>query len=306
MQAGGAFDSFEATAQKKMAIIHWGQSWQMNGSYQEFYAPWFDKVRAHGSIPLIDWASRRLEGGVSQPDFQLSAIYNGVHDSYIRQWALDAKAWGQPFFLRFDWEMNGDWQFPWSEQLNGNQPGDYIKAWRHVHDIFSQAGATNVTWVWCPNISSGTTRPMSSLYPGDAYVDWTCLDGYNKETQWLDPYSVFTGSQTDWLYDSYQEILHVAPTKPIMIGETASNEAGDGGSKKAAWITDFLTNHVPKDFPKIKAIVWFNWDDDNPAYTFPIESSQPSQSAFAAAIASSYYAANDFANLDMSPIPPLP
>jgi len=306
MQAGGVFDSFEATAQKKMAIIHWGQSWQMSGSYQGFYAPWFDKVRAHGSIPLIDWASRRLEGGVSQPDLQLSTIYNGVHDDYIRQWALDAKAWGHPFFLRFDWEMNGDWQFPWSEQLNGNQPGDYIKAWRHVHDIFSQVGATNATWVWCPNISSGTTRPMSSLYPGDDYVDWTCLDGYNKESQWLDPYSVFTGSETDWLYDSYTEILKVAPTKPIMVGETASIEARDGGAKKAAWIADFLTSHLPKDFPKIKAIVWFNWDDDNPAYTFPIESSRPSQSAFAAAIGSSYYAANDFANFDISPIPPLP
>src|SRR5690349_24021953 len=45
----------------------------------------------------------------------------------------------------FDWQMNGDWQFPWSAQLNGNTPADYIAAWRHVHDLFAQAGATNVT-----------------------------------------------------------------------------------------------------------------------------------------------------------------
>lgn len=180
MQLGGIFDVFEARAQKKMSILHWGQPWKMNGSYQMFYAPWFDNVRNHGAIPLIDWSSWHLGSGVNQPEFKLSSITNGVHDAYIRQWALDAKSWGHPFFLRFDWEMNGNWQFPWSEQLNGNQPGDYIVAWRHVHDIFTQNGVTNVTWVWCPNISSPTTRPMASLYPGDAYVDWTCLDGYNK------------------------------------------------------------------------------------------------------------------------------
>ena len=92
-----------------------------------------------------------------------------------RQWATAAKAWGHPFFLRFDHEMNGNWQFPWAELLNGNKPGDYVKAWRHVHDMFTSLGATNVSWVWCPNVSGGSTRPMAQLYPGDAYVDLTQL-----------------------------------------------------------------------------------------------------------------------------------
>ena len=305
MQPGGVFDVFEARAKKKMSILHWGQSWKRTGSYQSFYAPWFDNVRTHGSIPLIDWGSFNPGSGVDQPEFKLSAIYDGVHDSYIRQWALDAKLWGYPFFLRFDWEMNGNWQFPWSEQLNGNQPGDYIKAWRHVHDIFTQNGVTNVTWVWCPNISGNTTLPMASLYPGDAYVDWTCLDGYNKYDSWLGLNTVFTGSGISWLYNSYQELLAVAPTKPIMIGEVASLEAGDGGAMKAAWINDALSTQLPTNFPQIKAIVWFNWDDRNPAYTFPIESSQASIDAFATAVGSIYYAGNDFANLNTSPIPPL-
>jgi hypothetical protein len=306
MQPGGVFDVFETRAQKKMSVLHWGQPWKMNGTYQSFYAPWFDKVRSHGSIPMLDWSSWHLGYGVNQPDFKLSAITTGAHDNYIRQWALSAKSWGHPFFLRFDWEMNGNWQFPWSEQLNGNQPGDYIQAWRHVHDIFTQNAVTNVTWVWCPNISGLTTRPMASLYPGDAYVDWTCLDGYNKDKTWLGFHTLFTGSGINWLFNSYQEILAVAPTKPIMLGEVASLEAGDGGAKKATWITDALLTQLPINFPKIKAIVWFNWDDNNPIYTFPIESSQPSIDAFAAAIKSNYFAKNDFASLNTSPIPPLP
>jgi hypothetical protein len=306
LRPGGVFDTFESRAQKKMSILHWGQPWKMNGQFSKFQTDYFNNTRNRGSIPLVDWGSWHLGYGPNQPDFRLSAIYGGAHDSYITQWALAAKAWGHPFFLRFNWEMNGNWQFPWSEQLNGNQPGDYIKAWRHVHDIFTQNGVQNVTWVWCPNISGLTTRPMASVYPGDAYVDWTCLDGYNKDATWISFNTVFSGSGIDWIKDSYSEILAVAPHKPLMIGEFASLEAGDGGAKKAAWIKDALLTQLPTRFPKVRAALWFNWNDKNPAITFPIESSAASIDAFATGIRSGYYASNTFSNLNISPIPPLP
>jgi beta-mannanase len=276
----------------------------MNGAFQSFPADYFDAVRNHGSLPLLDWSSEALGNGINQPDYALSKVTAGVYDSFILQWAQQAKAWGHPFFLRFDWEMNGNWQFPWSEQLNGNKPGDFVQAWRHVHSIFDQAGAANATWVWCPNISDPTTIPMAELYPGDKYVDWTCLDGYNKENTWVNFNTLLTGTGINWLLNSYQEILALAPTKPIMIGETASIEAGDGGAKKAGWITDALLTQLPTNFPNIKAIVWFNvlWGTQN----FPIDSSQPSANAFAAGIGSSYYAGNNFANYNTSPIRPLP
>ncbi len=306
LQPGGIFDTFEQRMQKKMSILHWGLPWIWNGQFSKFQTDYMNNTRNRGSIPMVDWGSWFLGYGFNQPDFQLRDIYGGAYDGYITQWALDAKAWGHPFFLRFDWEMNGNWQFPWSEQLNGNQPGDYIKAWRHVHDLFTQNGARNVTWVWCPNISGDTTRPMASLYPGDAYVDWTCLDGYNKDSTWISFNTVFTGSGITWIKNSYNEILTVAPSKPLMIGEFASLEAGDGGAKKAAWIKDALLTQLPTYFPRIKAIVWFNWNDNNPAMTFPIESSDASIAAFAAGIKPAYYATPNFANLNTAPIPPLP
>ena len=68
-------------------------------------------------------------------------MISGKYDSYIPQnVAEDARDWGHPFFLRFDWEMNGNW-FPWSEGVNGNQSGEFVAAWRHVHDIFTSVGA---------------------------------------------------------------------------------------------------------------------------------------------------------------------
>jgi hypothetical protein len=74
-----------------------------------------------------------------------------------------------------------------------------------------------------------------------------------------------------------------------MIGETASTE--DGGSK-AAWITDAITTQVPQWFPRIRAFLWFNWNDRGRKW--PIETSSAAQEAFASAIASPYYAPNEF------------
>ena len=250
----------------------------------------------------------------SQPvRFQLRDIYGGAYDSYIRSWAAAAKAWGKPFFLRFDHEQNG-WWYPWGEGklstgaiVNGNSAGDFVKAWRHVHDLFVQAGATNVSWVWSPNQVGDASRypTLSSLYPGDAYVDWTALSVYNKYGTWLGPLPAADASgQESWLQNSYQGVVNAAPSKPMMLAEWGSYEAGDGGTKKAAWFKDALGTQIQSNFPKVKAVVYYNDDGPNNNETLPIESSSLAQSAFASAIGSSYYTANTFSTITASPIAP--
>jgi hypothetical protein len=308
----GVFNTFETRSNKKMSIIHWGQPWVMpDGSWGEFQTGYFNNVRNHGSIPMINWDSQKLGAGINQADFQLRDVYNGNYDTYIRRWATDAKNWGHPFFLYFDPEMNGWWS-PWAEGktsngaiINGNSPGDYVKAWRHVHDIFASVGATNVSWVWAPNhMSTSSQYPaLSTLFPGNDYVDWTGLSVYNKYNTWAGLHPLLTGSQgMTWFRNSYQEVLNLAPNKPMMLAQWASNEAGDGGAKKAAWITDALTVQLPVNFPKIKAVVWLNWME-TPNETYPIESSQAATNAWAAGIALPAYATNIYANLNISPIP---
>jgi beta-mannanase len=270
-------------------------------------------IRARGAIPMVDWGSWNSSAvGASQTAFSLRNIANGAtvgyggetFDQYVTQWAQAAKAWGHPFFLRFDWEMNGNWQFPWSAQLNGNTPADFIAAWRHVHDIFTRVGATNVTWVWCPNVHSSNTVPMALVYPGDAYVDWVALDAYNKAPKlWLSFAQLVAGGAWNGNLNSYHEITSLAPNKPLMIGEIASLEAGDGGAKKAAWIQDALGTQISTNFPAIKAVVWFNWNADaNSSYV--IESSAMAQAAFKQALAQPAYTTNSYANTTASPIPP--
>jgi hypothetical protein len=284
--------NLESSLGKGMSILHWGQPWSRKGSFQRFPAAEATTVRNHGAIPMINWGSWELGKGRDQPDYQLADITAGTYDSYIRQWALDAKAWGQPFFLRFNHEMNGWWQFPWAEQANGNQPGDFVRAWRHVHDIFREVGATNVTWVWSPNIVSAQTTPLAAVYPGDAYVDWVAMDGYNTLNNglWMD-FATLYGP-------TYQEMLALAPSKPIMLAEFASNE--EGGSKPD-WVRDAFLTQLPQHFPQIKAVVWFNWNSHS-GMTATFDSSAATLAAFREVLASPYYASNRFSGLSGSPI----
>ncbi len=138
-----------------------------------------EALRRYGAIPVLNWSSMSTPLNRDEPGYSLRRVANGAYDQYIRSFALAAKAWGHPFFLRFNWEMNADW-FPWAERANGNRPGDFVRAWRHVHRIFASVGASNATWVWCPIADLHSSRSqLRELFPGRAYVDWTCMDGYN-------------------------------------------------------------------------------------------------------------------------------
>jgi hypothetical protein len=294
-----AVTKFEQMTGKPMSLIHFSSPFadcSSSCSFYKFPTSSMQAIREHGSIPFFSWASQATPAGIDQPDFQLSDVISGRYDAYIREFAEGARNWGHPFFLRFNWEMNGNW-FEWSEGVNGNQSGEYVAAWRHVHDIFTSVGATNATWVWCPNVDpENQLQDLSSLYPGDAYVDWTGLDGYNSGTvpsrgdRWR--------SFNDLYSATYREITEeIAPTKPLVIGEVGSTE--QGGSK-GQWIEEALTS-VPSEYSKVGALLWFEKYDDG--MDWPIESSAAATSAFASTIQNPVYRGNDYANLGAGPIP---
>jgi beta-mannanase len=253
-------------------------------------------MRGYGAIPLYSWASEGTGEADEQPEFQLADIVAGDFDAYIRRWATEAKAWGHPFFLRFDWEMNGNW-FPWSESVDGNHPGEFVAAWRHVHDIFTEVGATNAAWVWCPYVNPNGNLPGdAALYPGDGYVDWTCLDGYNRGTTASPtaPYRSF-----DFLFGpDYRAITGaIAPTKPMLLGEVATSE--NGGSK-AEWIEDMFAA-LPTAYPQVRGLMWFDYYDQG--NDWPIETSAAATAAFAGGISDPRYLANSFAGTGTGPVP---
>ncbi len=297
-----AVTALEKKAEKKLSIVNFSAPFancSSTCSYYNFPQNEMNSIRAHGAIPFYSWGSQSIPvpSNLSEPNFQLSDVIEGHHDAYIKKFAEAAKAWGHPFFLRFNWEMNGGW-FAWAEGVNGNKAGEYVAAWRHVHDIFTQVGATNATWVWCPNVDpENQMQDLSKLYPGDAYVDWTGLDGYNWGTN---PARPDRWRSFDSLYSStYKKITGtIAPSKPLMISEVGSTEYG---GSKAAWIKDMLAR-IPTSYPKIRGLLWFEKFDDG--MDWPIETSASATSAFAEGLKNPAYAANGFGSLGFGPVAP--
>jgi len=226
-------------------------------TYYSWDADWNGSVTkadlAAGRIPLVNWEPHKID---------FNKIIDGSLDATIIARAKGAKALGQKFFLDFAAEMNGD------EAWGGNNPTLYVAAYRHIHDLFAAAGATNVVWAWCPNVTDteGGNRTTMDYYPGDSYVDWTGVDGYNWGTK-----------NGGW--QSFQQVfrkiypLLAAKKKPIIIGEMSSAEAG---GDKGKWIDEIIPT-LRNSFPLIKCVVWF---DINKEADWRISSSPASEASF--------------------------
>ena len=248
-----SIDAFTNKVGAPPRVVMWFQAWGRTDGRQDFNFKGddgtgiMDEVVSRGAMPMVTWTPQDPASGTNQPKYALRAIIAGDHDAYIEQWAQDAAAWGKPFYLRFAHEMNGKWQ-PWSPGVNGNTVAEYNAAWRHVHTIFVQQGATNVRWVWSPYISCGNCTAFGKVYPGNAYVDWVALDGYNwGGSSWLSMSQVYA--------TSYDKVTVLAPTKPFMIAEISSAESG---GSKANWITSAYYRTITNRMPKTQAIIWFD------------------------------------------------
>jgi hypothetical protein len=297
-----AVNAFAAASGKAPSIVEWAMPFadcsQPSCSFFQFPSTPMQSVRDYGAIPMLSWSSAAIGAGVDpeqQPDFQLADVTSGRYDDYIRSFATAARDWGHPFFLRFDWEMNGNW-FPWNVLINGNSPADFVPAWRHVHDIFTSVGATNATWVWCPYVDSYTTyKKLRRLYPGPGYVDWSCLDVYNWGKAPANPHPWRSFGK---LFDptSRRFIDEIAPDKPMMIGEMASS---DFGGDKPAWIRDFFKRLWR--YQKVRALIYFDVNDRGTHW--PLENSPAAMSAYAQGISRPSFLTNSYGDLSASPIP---
>jgi len=189
-----------------------------------------------GSILMVSWA-----GTFYAP------ILDGSQDALIAKAADALAALKEPVFLRWAWEMNGNW-YDWGGARNGDNPAGFVAAWRHIHDIFVAHKAVNVGWAWGPNAGSAPSsawNAMARYYPGDDYVDWVAVSGYftGRET----PAALFNGITTAY-----------GDRKPVMIAETGALERG--GTVKADWIR--ALNAWIAGHPPVGALVWFDTDND--------------------------------------------
>ncbi|MBO0805957.1 MAG: beta-mannanase [Nocardiopsaceae bacterium] len=193
-------------------------------------------AQSYGALYYVAWEPFKTT---------LSAIASGDRDSYITKFARAVRSYGDPVAISFGHEMNGNW-YPWG--TTGATAAEFVDAWRHIHELFAKAGASNVIWVWNPNIINPVPDvQLEPYWPGSAYVDWVGITGYFATT----------GPDTfDGLYGSTMTEIRQFTDKPFIIAETSVET---GGNELTS--IDALINGV-KETSDMLGFVWFDYDKD--------------------------------------------
>lgn len=262
--------------------------------YLDWFTP-FDNVshtvrhiQSKGAIPILTWEAHAyttrdiLDGTKSVPlrDGRLMTV-----DAYLEDFSQGtcraARQAREPVLLRVLHEMNGGW-FWWGISFkapDGSRPNTnetYRAAWIKIHDAFTSKCGDLVRFVWTVNHASvGPGATFTGPYPGDAYVDFVGIDGYN----W--------GANAPWGWQTFDRLFREAycnvtsaAKRPLLINEVASTERG---GDKADWIRDMFRDLDRYD--RIQGFVWFN-DEKYERETrldidWPIDSSPAALEAFA-------------------------
>ena len=249
--------NLEDSLRTAFPIIHIYAAWGSKDE-EQFPKTQVKAILELGSVPMITWEpwlsdfdAEKFLGipKVEERDRKcMAAIAKGTYDSYLTQWATDAKEIGKPIYIRLGHEMNDPYRYPWGPQ--NNTPKEFVSAWRHIHDVFTKNGANNIIWVWSPHPAYGY---FNAFYPGKDYVDYVAVGILNYGT-------AATWSRW-WTFDEMFG-QHYASldsfNKPIMISEFGSLNAG---GDRAKWFADALSQ-MPKKYPSIKSIVFFHYSSD--------------------------------------------
>ncbi len=176
----------------------------------------------------------------------LQRIASGEDDAYLRKYASQVKAFGQPVVIAFAHEMNGAW-YPWG--YTHVAPATYVAAWRHVVTTFRHAGARNVKWMWEVNRNSPRTARIHNFWPGPSYVDWVGISGY-----YFTRYDTFSN-----MFGGVLREVRALTSKPVLIAETAAGPTAGKAAKIPNLFAGIRKNHL-------LGLVWFDVHQHNGLY----------------------------------------
>ncbi len=220
-----ALNAYEADLGHKLTVVHDFHTWT-----DPFPSAFDEAVAARGSQLLLSWAGTKT-----------TDITAGKYDTMIRERATAVKALGAPVLLRWRWEMDRP-----NLKAEVGSPQDFIAAWTHIRSIFTEVGATNVGWVWCPLASGFDNGTAPAYYPGDSEVDWICTDSYAPDPR--------TASLAQ-VSASFMKFA-AEHDKPLMFGEFGTQNPTPGS--RSAWLTAGAAWIQAN--PSIKAAVYFDSD----------------------------------------------
>ena len=257
-------DKIESDTKLCPAMVVFFLQWPAQSQAGGFPITSLNTILQRGAVPCITWEPMYYEDGVEKM-VPFQKILNGGYDLYLNDFAHQAKAFNQPFIIRFAHEMNLQ-RYHWGtsqKEFGPQSPQIYQQIFRYVVNLFRRQGAGQVLWAFCPNAesvpnmtydpTSGWNKPFA-YYPGDDYVDILGMDGYNwGTTQTLEKH----GWKSSWktfeeiFFSIYRELNARAPQKPLFVFETA---CADMGGEKSKWIAEAF--HTLNKW-KVQGVVWF-------------------------------------------------
>ncbi len=223
---------FENLVNKKIVWAYFSNNWCDS---IKFPTEEVNTILSAGRIPFIRIMARtNFEEGGPDPNYTMQKIIDGVYDSALIQWAIDAANTNTPLLAEFGTEVNGSW-FPWNGLYNGGEntmgygnydlpdgPERFIDAYRHIIDICRQNGATNITWFFHVNADdepAALWNKFENYYPGDEYIDWIGVSIYGPQVN-DEEYQELS----DILNNCYYRLCSLSQDKPIAILEFAVTE----------------------------------------------------------------------------------
>jgi len=261
--------AMEAWQQKSNAVVVLFTNWDTSQKAQKnLFEQQLMNIWNNGNVPLISWEPFLRSGTPDNIEAQIAA---GTYDSYIREWGARLKTFlsgpdlvlgtsdDRRAYLRPAHEMNGNW-YPWSASPGVSTPADYVAMWRRVHGLVSGLGIgpAHLQWVWAVNHTDNGPFTAEQYFPGDAYLDWVGIDGYNWGAS--QPWSSWTSP--DAVFNPTLARVRALSSKPLAITETAATSLTASGvsvAQKSAWTAALFTWATSNG---AGMLCWFNLDKE--------------------------------------------
>jgi mannan endo-1,4-beta-mannosidase len=219
-------------------------------------------ARKKGVRLLISWLPDKGTDTPKAPGYRLSAIAAGKFDTDLKLLAKQIKSLKKGAIVRPMPDPNTPW-YAWSGTVNGNRPGDYVRAWKHVRKVLVKTAGKKVKLLWSVygrSVPDNKANAMSVYFPGAKQVDLVGADAYNfgnaQGLTWTTPADLFA--------PAYGTLQKLAKKKPFWISETGSTAKG---GDKGAWIG--ALGQLGKTMPKLAGVVWYDVRDSTGDFRVP-------------------------------------
>jgi len=214
-------------------------------------------LAAEGRLIHANIEARRFERS-GHPEVRYRKIIEGDFDDSLTEQARRVAGTGVPVFITFDHEADASKRYD-----KRGSPDEFVRAWRHIVDLYRRNGADNAVFVWNVTGWKGNLDRLPGLWPGNGYVDWISWEAYNMTgCELMDGWDHVVSFE-EALRPAYEWIQQegpkhgIDPAKPVMIGEMGTVPIPKGKGSTEEWYAE-----IPKVLPeyeRVKAVKL--WDD---------------------------------------------